>query len=57
MPQIPFAFTFEFECERPNDLSTAELPFGPSEIFMPFLLILTEWQFDRTFQNKNYLYF
>ena len=36
MPQNPFAF--EFECEQPNDLCMAELPFGYSEIFTPFLL-------------------
>ena len=53
MPQIPFAF----ECERPNDLCTAELPFGCSEIFTPFLLKTADWQFGWTFQNKKYLYF
>ena len=51
MLQIPFAL--KFECEQPNDLCTAELPFGFSEIFMPFLLKTAEWQFGRTFQNKN----
>ena len=55
MLQIPFAL--KFECEQPNDLCTAELPFGFSEIFMPFLLKTAEWQFGRTFQNKKYLYF
>ena len=30
MPQI--LFVFEFECEQPNDLYMAELPFGCSEI-------------------------
>ena len=48
--QIPFAF--EFECEPPNDLCTAELPFGCSEFFVPFLLKMAEWQFGQTFQNK-----
>ena len=55
MPQILFAF--EFECEQPNDLCTAELPLGCSEIFMPSLLKMAEWQFGQTFQNKKYLYF
>ena len=54
MPQIPFAF--EFECEWLNDLCVAELPFGWSEIFRPFLLKTAKWQFGQTFQNK-YLYF
>ena len=34
MPQILFAFAFEFECDRPNDLCMAKLPFGCSEIFI-----------------------
>ena len=55
MPQIPFAI--QFECERPNDLCTAELPFGCLEMFVPFLLKTAEWQFGQTFQNKKYLYF
>ena len=55
MLQIPFGL--KFECKQPNNLCTAELPFGFSEMFMPFLLKTEEWQFGRTFQNKKYLYF
>ena len=55
MPQIPFLFSFE--CEWPNDLCVAELPFGCSEMFIPYLLKIAKWQFGRTFQNKNYYNF
>ena len=51
MPQIPFAF--EFECEWPNDLCVAELPFSCSEMFVPFLFKTVKWQFGQTFQNKK----
>ena len=54
MPQIPFAF--EFECEWPNDLCIAKLPFSCSEIFVPFLLRRAEWQFGSTSQNKKNIY-
>ena len=54
MPQIPFAF--EFECKWSNDLCTAKLSFGCSEMFMPFLLKMSEWQFGQTFQNEKYIY-
>ena len=53
MPRILCAF----ECERPNDLCTAELPFGCSEIFVPFLLKMAEWQFGQTIQNKEMFIF
>ena len=49
MLQIPFVF----ECEWPNGLCMAKLPFGCSENFTPFLLKTAELQFDQTFKNKN----
>ena len=55
MPQILFAS--EFECEWPNDLCIAKLPFDYSEILTPFLLKMAKCQFGWTFQNKKYLYF
>ena len=52
MPQIPFAF--EFECERPNDLFTAELPFSCSEIFG--LIFIENGNLAGYFKIKNIIY-
>ena len=46
MPQIPFAFEFEYELRN-------ELPLGCSENVALFLLKMVKWQFGQTFQNKN----
>ena len=42
-----------FECEWPNDLYTAELPFSCSEIFMSFLQKMAEWQLSGHFKIEN----
>ena len=55
MSQIPFAF--EFECEWPNDLYMAELPFGCSEIFAPFLFKMAKWQLAGHYKIlKNHIF-
>ena len=51
MPQIPFAF--ELECEWPNDLYTAELPFLCSEIFMFFYWKQLNGNLARYFKIKS----
>ena len=53
MPQIPF----EFEFEWPNDLCTAKLPFGHSEMFTPFFIendLMAIWL---DISKSKYLYF
>ena len=54
MPQIPFAF--ESECERPNDLCTAELPLGCLEMLCLFYWKQPNGNLARHFKIKIFIF-